>query len=172
MAKYLNAIMTNAGYELLFKSIKSESNIVFTHLAAGSGINFDSTVEKTISHCRKLTALLDEQQRVGFSTIDDDSGNNQTYLEAKLNNRDISNDTIQAIGYEINEIGVFAKDGNDSSSDEVLYAVIIPDFDYDGKIKDYIIKNDFMPPRKEGDPAYEYTIGVTLMIDDTTINGG
>jgi hypothetical protein len=164
MAKYLNAIMTNAGYELLFKSIKSESKIVFTHMAAGSGINFERTIGKTISSCRKLTALCDEQQRAELSVIDD-SGN-QIYLEAKLSSKDIANDTIQAEGYDITEIGIFAKDGSDSSAEEVLYAVIIPDFEYDNKVKDYISKSDYMPPYTEGNSDYEYTIGVTLMIND------
>lgn len=158
MAEYMNAILTNEGYKLLFNAIRNNTKVNFTSLAAGAGICFERTKPQTVKNIRGMTSLVDEKQRVNFKNVNTDD--NFAILEAVLSSKDINSNN----GYEITELGVFATDG--ISDTEVLYAVILPVAQYDTTIKDYVVNSDYMPPYIEGTAAFEYDMVISVMISD------
>lgn len=157
MAQYMNAILTDEGFKLLFKAINNNTKVNFTSLVSGAGYNFRRTKKETVNAIRKMKNLIDEKQRVEFKSVTTDE--NYAFLEVELSNKDYTGD-----GYEISELGLLATDGQ--TDNEILYAVILPESHYDTSIRDFIVNSDYMPPHVEGTADFEYAMSISVMISD------
>lgn len=121
MAKYKSIVTTTAGLNLLAAAVAG-GTIEFTAVKTGNG-TYDGTESLT-----ELTDLKSVQQSFGIGSV----AKNGT--EVKL--RSVFSNEGVADGYSMTEIGLYAKDADDT---EILYAVMIAE---DGLA-------DYLPPYAE-----------------------
>ena len=107
MAKYKSIVVTNAGLELI-AAVQSGDTIEFTAIKTGSGV-YDGT-----ENLSELTGLKNLKQTFGVNGITRD----ETVIKVRSV---IDNNGLDA-GYNITEIGLFAKD---KSNNEILYAIVV-----------------------------------------------
>lgn len=107
MAKYKSIVVTNAGLELI-AAAQSGDTIEFTAMKTGAGI-YDGTEVLSES-----TGLKELKQTFGVTGITRDD----TVIKVRSV---IDNGGLDA-GYNITEIGLFAKD---KSGNEILYAIVV-----------------------------------------------
>ena len=122
MAKYKRIVTTEAGLELLAKAYERETTITFTAVKTGNGI-YDGTEDLS-----GATALKSVKQSFGLSGV------SRTGAQVKVRSV-VSNNGVTA-GYDITEIGLYAKDPD---SAEVLYAIIVAETGLE----------DYLPPFEE-----------------------
>lgn len=123
MAKYKGIVTTDAGLELLSKAYECETTIMFTAVKTGNGI-YDGT-----ENLSGATALKSEKQSFGLSGI------SRTGAQVKV--RSVLSNEGLTIGYNITEVGLFAKDSDTGS--EFLYAIIVAETGLE----------DYLPPFEE-----------------------
>ena len=107
MAKYKSIVVTNAGLELI-AAAQSGDTIEFTAIKSGAGV-YDGT--EVLS---ELTGLKDLKQTFGVTGITRD--------ETVIKVRSVIDNNGLGAGYNITEIGLFAKD---KSNNEILYAIVV-----------------------------------------------
>lgn len=138
---YNNAVITDAGIELLDKAQAGQASIQFTRMAAGSGIY--TAEEKDPSVLRGSTGLKLGQDSYGLSSVDimPDDGIKLTSL---FTNQDpVTGEVIITEGYYINEIALYAREKGGSDDTEILYSITVATDD----------TGDYMPPYNGGPPA-------------------
>ena len=138
---YNNAVITDAGIDLLDKAQTGQASIQFTRMAAGSGIY--TTEDKDPSVLRGSTGLKLGQDSYGLSSVDimPDDGIKLTSL---FTNQDpATGEVIITEGYYINEIGLYAREKGGSDDTEILYSITVATDD----------TGDYMPPYNGGPPA-------------------
>lgn len=122
MAKYKRIVTTEAGLELLAKAYESETTIMFTAVKTGNGI-YDGTEDLS-----GATALKSVKQSFGLSGV------SRTGAQVKVRSV-LSNNGVTS-GYDITEIGLYAKNPD---SAEILYAIIVAETGLE----------DYLPPFEE-----------------------
>ena len=122
MAKYKRIVTTEAGLSLLAKAYESETTITFTAVKTGNG-TYTGT-----ENLSKTTALKSVKQSFGLSGV------SRTGTQVKV--RSVINNNGVTTGYDITEIGLYAK-GTDST--EILYAIIVAETGLE----------DYLPPFEE-----------------------
>lgn len=138
---YNNAVITDAGLSLLDKAQAGTASIQFTRMATGSGTY--TADEKTPSALRKCTALKAEKNSYPLSSVSTvpDGG---IKLTALITNQDPATGvTLVNEGYNINEIGLYAKEKAGDNSTEVLYSITVATYE----------TGDYMPPYGGGAPV-------------------
>lgn len=116
MADFKNAVMTNAGAELLTKTQAGTAQMQFTVIVSGAGTY--SEAESTREALRERTALKDPRQDFPFSSIQTETAT-CVHLKAVITNTDLQT------GYYINEIGIYAKDLMHPEEDAILYSIAV-----------------------------------------------
>ena len=106
MAEFNKLIITNKGQALMSKIIAGSGNIEFTKVSASSSIYTESQI-------LALTSLANVKQTVAISKITR-TNNVSVQIEAAMENSKLT------AGYNMNSIGLYAKDPDDG---EILYAV-------------------------------------------------
>ena len=112
MSKFKPAVMTDAGAELLAKSIAEGFRLEFVRMVTGSGIYEEG--EKTTAELRRRTELKVKRQEIGFSSITA-AEENAVKLKALITNEKLET------GYRLTEIGIIAK----KEDSEILYSIAI-----------------------------------------------
>lgn len=106
MAEFNKLTITNKGQALMSKIIAGSGNIEFTKVSASSNIYTESQI-------LALTSLANVKQTVAISKITR-INNVSVQIEAAMENSKLTS------GYNMNSIGLYAKDPDDG---EILYAV-------------------------------------------------
>lgn len=151
-----NAVMTNAGANLLTRSQAGEGAIIFTKMATGNGTY--SAAEKTLEALQQRTALKSIKNSYAPSSITKESDFSVKIVALITNMDPLTKETLVTEGYFINEIGLFAKIAGDS--EEVLYSIAITSG----------AQGDFMPPYNGQNPA-QITQGYLATVSNTaTVN--
>lgn len=120
MAQFNKLTITNKGQALMSKIIAGSGNIEFTKISASTNIYTESQI-------LALTSLANVKQTVAISKITR-TNNVSVQIEAAMENSNLTS------GYNMNSIGLYAKDPDDG---EILYAVAsVPTSD----------KGAYMPP--------------------------
>lgn len=122
MAKYKRIVTTEAGLALLAKAYESEMKITFTAVRTGNG-TYNGT-----ENLSGMKALKSVKHSFGLSGV------SRTGAQVKVRSV-LSNDGVTA-GYNITEIGLYAKDPD---SAEILYAIIVAETGLE----------DYLPPFEE-----------------------
>ncbi len=112
---FKNAVMTDAGRELLSRETAGECMLQITRMAIGSGIY--TSGEKKKEMLQKLTMLKDEKQSVEISAI---KRRDKTSIVVTAT---FTNDDTET-AYNINEIGLFAQEKGEQGT-EVLYSIAV-----------------------------------------------
>ena len=107
-----NAVVTDAGVALIAACEAAGDPIVFTRVVTGDGVHTD----KTPAALKVRTALIDQKQSVSLSSKR--AVTNVCKITAV-----ISNATL-VTGYYMNELGLYAQQGSDSST-EVLFNIAV-----------------------------------------------
>ena len=106
MAEFNKLIITNKGQELIAKLIANQSNIEFTKISTSNNVYAEEEIVEMINMENiKQTANVAKTTRINSTEVQ---------LEAALDNLTLNT------GYNLNSVGVYAKDKNDN---EILYAV-------------------------------------------------
>lgn len=116
MADFRNAVMTNAGAELLTKTEAGVAQMQFTRLVSGAGTYSEAEMER--EQLQQRTALKDPKQDFPFSTIEAET-ETCVHLKAVVTNAELQN------GYYVREIGIYAKDLLNPTAPDVLYSVAV-----------------------------------------------
>lgn len=136
-----SAVLTTAGARLLTKAQAGQAKIQFTKMSIGNGSY--SSGEKAVTALAARTVL--KSKKNDFSLSDIAIYKDQSVkVTALFTNKDpVSQQTLISAGYFINEIGLYAKEKDGSSSTEVLYAIAVVAGD----------TGDFIPPYNGYNPA-------------------
>lgn len=155
MGYFNSQVLTHKGLELL-ASAAAGSKVIFETIKAGSGTY---TVQE-ISKLQDATDLKDCKQTFNISAIEQES--EQIRLKAVINNQGLSD------GYDIRELGVFAKKEN---GDSIMVAISI----YTGDKPTYLPKYENTPVEMllsnvlgysgNGNFAIQYSSDVYVPID-------
>ncbi len=114
-ANYNDAVVTTRGVDLINTAMAQEKPIVFTKVATGDG-RWNSYVD-----LRTATALIN--LRNSYTIVSKTANENQYKLKALISNYDPdTGESVITTSYNINEVGIYAKLGNDGT--EILYAII------------------------------------------------
>ena len=113
MSKYNKAILTNAGLELATKANSGKAKFTITRAATST----EKLASKSISELQKLTALPSLMQYSEINNVADSAQDKSIVIGTELifNNKDLTT------GYNVNTIGLFAKE--DGTNKEILYAL-------------------------------------------------
>lgn len=123
MADFNSAVMTNAGIELLTKSIAGTAKLEFTELVTGSGIYDEKEKERSV--LQTSTGLRKQEQSFPFSSVAF-ATDTCVKLVSLISNAELTS------GYYVNEVGIYAKNSLDENSEAVLYSIAV------AKIADYL----------------------------------
>ncbi|MBR2256532.1 MAG: phage tail protein [Blautia sp.] len=107
-----NAVVTDAGVNLIAACEAAGDPIVFTRVVTGDGVHTD----KTPAALKVRTALINQKQSVSLSS-------KRAVANACKITAVISNVTL-VTGYYMNELGLYAQQGSDSST-EVLFNIAV-----------------------------------------------
>ena len=137
---YNNAVITDAGIELLDKAQAGQASIQFTRMATGNGTY--TADEKTPSALKMCTTLKSEKNSYPLSSVGVVPGGG-VKLTALITNQDpATGATLVNEGYHINEIGLYAREKGGSDDTEVLYSITVAAYD----------TGDYMPAYTDGAP--------------------
>lgn len=138
---YRDAVITDAGAELLARIESGTASLEVTKVVVGSGSY--SSAEKQPSSLRGRTALKAEKNTYTPSsvTISDAISIKITTLLSNVN--PVTGEPLVTSGYYLNEIGVYCKEHNGASSTEVLYCIAVTRGDV----------GDYMPAYQGGGAA-------------------
>lgn len=136
---FINAVMTNAGANILTRSQAGEGAVVFTRIVTGNGQYADT--EKNISTLQNMTELRCEQNSYKpseITQIDEFS----VKITALISNVDpMTHKALVKSSYNINEMGLYAKIAGDET--DVLYSITVVSGE----------QGDLMPPYSGENPA-------------------
>ena len=173
---FLKAVTTEKGVELLNRSQAGEGIITFLAIATGSGV-YNNT-EKNPESLKKATNLKASKNFYKISEVRKE-GTNSVKVTAVICNQDpVTKEAVVTEGYNINEIGLFAKIEGDSENTLLSIAVtsgehgdFLPAFT--GKetaqiIQNYIvsISNDLEISLKYSDAAVAFKSDVDKQLAD------
>lgn len=154
---YNDAVITDAGVRLLNKAQAGGAQMQFTRIAVGNGIY--TAQEKELSALHKSTGLKSEKNSYALSSVEIVS-DSSVRVAAIITNRDpATGEVLVDEGYYINEMGLFAQEKDDSST-EVLYSIVTTSAD----------NGDFMPAYNGFNPAQivqEYYAAISNAADIT-----
>ncbi|MBI0110753.1 hypothetical protein [Lactobacillus sp. W8093] len=113
MSKYNKTILTNAGLDLAAKASSGKTKFTITRAATST----EKLADESISELQQLTALPSLMQYGEINNVADSAQDKSIVIGTELifNNKDLST------GYNINTIGLFAKE--DGSDKEILYSL-------------------------------------------------
>lgn len=118
---FQKAVTTEKGVELLNRSQAGEGVITFVSIATGSGIY--SELEKRPENLRKSTNLKTSKNFYKISEVRKENSNS-IKVTAVIGNQDpVTKEAVVTEGYNINEIGLFAKIEGDSENTLLSIAV-------------------------------------------------
>ena len=138
---FKNAVMTNAGANLLTRAQLGEAQIEFTRMATGNGVYREE--EKLLDALQKQENLKSEKNSYALSGIHIHT-DKSIKITALITNQDPSTEKVLVKeGYYINEVGLYAKEQGGDSSTEVLYSISVTSGE----------NGDFMPPYNGFSPA-------------------
>lgn len=127
---FLRAVITDVGISLLNRVQNGEGTIVFTRMSIGNGVY--STGEKKAEILRRvegLRSLKNSYELSGVVKLD----NNSVKTAALISNQDpVTKKAVITEGYNINEIGLFAKVTGDEK--DILLSIAVTE----GEQGDYI----------------------------------
>lgn len=106
MAEFKKLVITNKGQELMSKLIAGSTNIEFTKMSTSTNIYTDAQI-------LALTSLANVKQTVEISKITR-INKVSVQIESAIENAKLT------VGYNINSIGLYAKDPDEN---EILYGV-------------------------------------------------
>lgn len=173
---FLKAVTTEKGVELLNRSQAGEGVITFVDIATGNGVY--SELEKRPENLRKSTNLKASKNFYKISEVRKEN-TNSVKVTAVIGNQDpATKEAVVTEGYNINEIGLFAKIEGDSGNTLLSIAVTsgehgdyLPAFT--GKettqiIQNYIvsISNDLEISLKYSDAAVAFKSDVDKQLAD------
>lgn len=154
-----NAVVTDAGTELLIKAQFGEAAIEFTRIAVGDGIYMEE--EKDTKILQQATGLKSMKNTFGISGITISSENSVKITALITNYNIITEEVLVTEGYYINEIGLYAREKG-AEGTEILYSLAVSSGQH----------GDFLPGY-DGYPAeifHEYYV-VTSNTAEITIQG-
>lgn len=113
MSKYNKTILTNAGLDLAAKANSGKAKFTITRAATST----EKLADKSISELQQLTTLPSLMQYGEISNVADSAQDKNIVIGTELifNNKDLTT------GYNVNTIGLFAKE--DGTNKEILYAL-------------------------------------------------
>ena len=113
MSKYNKTILTNAGLDLAAKANSGKAKFTITRAATST----EKLASKSISELQKLTALPSLMQYGEINNVADAAQDKNIVIGTELifNNKDLTT------GYNVNTIGLFAKE--EGTNKEILYAL-------------------------------------------------
>ena len=113
MSEYNKTVLTNAGLDLMARANKGTAKFTITRAATST----EQLSDKSMAHLQQLTELPSLMQYGVINNADDSSQDDGIVIGVELvfNNQDLAN------GYNINTIGLFAKE--DGKDKEILYAI-------------------------------------------------
>ncbi len=166
-----NAVMTNAGANLLTRAQAGEIKIEFTKIAVGNGTY--SSAEKTLAALQARTALKSAKNSYALSDVDVFS-DHSVKVTALITNQDpVTKETLVSQGYYINEMGLYAKISGGASSTEVLYSITTTaatngDFmpPYNGYFPAQITQDYFATVNNSAEVTIETGTGAALLAED------
>lgn len=136
-----DAIITAKGEALLLNVETGTASLEITKVVVGDGVY--SAAEKNAANLRNRTALKNERNTYAPSSVSVD-GEKSVKITALVSNQDpVTKKALVTSGYNINEIGVYAKEYGGPSSTEVLYCIAVTSGNY----------GDYMPPYNGGGAA-------------------
>lgn len=136
-----DAIITAKGESLLLNVETGTASLEITKVLVGDGVY--STAEKMAANLRSRTALKNARNTYAPSSVSVE-GEKSVKVTALISNQDpATKKALITSGYNINEIGVYAKVHGGSSSTEVLYCIAVTSGNY----------GDYMPPYNGGGAA-------------------
>ncbi len=109
------AVITDDGAALLNRAIGGECQIQITRMSLGSGTYTDA--EKSAASLQQMTDLKVEEQTSELSSLSIETATS-VKVKAAFSNENV------ATAYHINEIGLFAQEEGDSTT-EVLYSIAV-----------------------------------------------
>ena len=136
-----DAIITEKGEALLLNVETGTASLEITKIVVGDGVF--STAEKTAANLRKRTALKNVRHTYTPSSVTVEGGKSVKVTVLVSNQDPVTKKAIVTSGYNINEIGVYAKVHGGASSTEVLYCIAVTSGNY----------GDYMPPYNGGGAA-------------------
>ncbi len=138
---FKNAVMTNAGANLLTRAQLGSTQIEFTRMATGNGTYNED--EKRLDALQQQESLKSEKNSYALSSIHIHT-EKSIKITALITNQDPdTEETLVEEGYYINEVGLYAKELGGDSSTEVLYSISVTSGE----------NGDFMPPYNGFSPA-------------------
>ena len=127
---FLKAVTTDEGIKLLNRAQSGEGAIAFTRMAIGNGIyNIAEKTEESLKRARNLKSLKNSYKLSATVKLDD----NSVKTSAIISNQDlITKEAVITEGYNINEVGLFAKIAGDAK--DILLSIAVTE----GEQGDYI----------------------------------
>lgn len=152
MSKYKASKITTNGQELLMQCLAKNAEMQFTRMAFGDGVYSSDT------GIVAQNSLKNEKQSVSISSVSV-KNRNSVVLSSILSNVEL------AEGYRLNEIGLFAKNKNDPTAQEILYAICIAEEGYADYLPAY---NGYAPTKVIQDFYIEVAdaSSTTILADD------
>lgn len=141
-----NAVLTNAGAEIIARAQSEGLPIIFSSVVCGNGVHTD----KSVNALKALTALKSQKQSFPISGKSR-TGDNAVKLSAILTNIDLT------AGYYMNEIGIMAHVG---SSTDTLFSIAVTAGE----------QGDFFPPYNGSSPAEIQQSFVVTFSNETAVN--
>lgn len=138
---FKNAVMTNAGVNLLTRAQFGEIQIEFTRIAIGNGVYEEG--EKELSALQQQAELKSEKNSYSLSDIHIYSEKSIKITTLITNQNPVTGESLIEEGYYINEIGLYAKERGRDDSTEALYSICVTSG----------TNGDFMPPYNGFNPA-------------------
>ncbi len=168
---FQNAVITNAGANLLTRAQAGEANIEFTRIAIGDGIYTET--EKEVPSLQAQSALKSEKNSYPLSNIEIHN-EHSVKVTALLTNQDPNTqETRVTVGYFINEMGLFAKVKDGDSDTEVLYSIAVTagetgDFmpPYNGQYPAQIIQEYYATVNNSAEVIIQSNNGAVALADD------
>jgi len=109
-----NQCLTSQGLALLNAAQAGTATIEFTKLTAGNGTYSDTTTETL----QEMTAMKSQKQSFNFNVCSLYS-DTMVMLKGTVSNEELTT------GYNVTEVGAWAKDSSDNSAEEILYAIVV-----------------------------------------------
>lgn len=167
---FKNAVITNDGARLLTRAQAGEITIEFTRMAVGNGDY--SPAEKTLESLQNVGGLKALKNSFPLSSIDIYS-DHSVKISALITNQDPATEhTLINEGYFINEIGLFARE-KDENSTEVLYSIAVTagengDFmpPYNGYNPVHIIQDYYATVNNSAEVTIQAGTGAVVLVDD------
>jgi hypothetical protein len=128
MAKFKPAKITTLGQQMMAQDLNNEIDLEFTRIVYGNGTYTNAEYETITTR----TALKSQKQSIPINRKVRENNTSVSLIGV------LSNLTLEE-GYQMSEIGVYAKDSSDVNAEEKLYFIVIAD------TVDGVLCADYMP---------------------------